>query len=304
MQSAVCFRDIKNAAIYFDRVIPLAIAGYAREVCLYHSLETPENVPERALLNLLFGTEKPPGSATYKTDSKRLLDLTNNYFWLLQDLQGGQGLNLLKVPAMVEAAYRSDVNYRGRGIRRVLLELFEQQGSAGPALSLSAQEVASSTGIEDPTIAMTGMGIIDSSVASWDQLLDLRRDRDAMLKLRRFRAFLTRTYSGKSRAFVEDELSAALQDYEVASKKHGFELVTGTLSVALDASSLQAAAAVGLVAVLMGGPLAALPAAAAVELGKMAIHFAKQRRRMDDWHLTHPLAYVIEARARLSKSEA
>ncbi|NRF68994.1 hypothetical protein HLB44_18530 [Aquincola sp. S2] len=138
------------------------------------------------------------------------------------------------------------------------------------------------------------MELINTASASWEQIIEVRQDGESRRRLQRLRAFLDEKYAGKSLAFVEDDLASRLDEYDQARRKHGFDTATGSLSALVDAQSLQAAASAGIATALLGGPWVGASSAAIVELGKVAIEFAKRKRAMVDWQASHPLAYLVE----------
>ena len=137
--------------------------------------------------------------------------------------------------------------------------------------------------------------------ASWEQIHELRRDRDAVAKLRKLRLFLHRNYAGAEPALIEDEMAQMLHDYENACRDHGLETCMSILEMTLDSKNLQTAVTGGIAASLFGGPLAAIGTAAVIELGQILLEFATKRHQFDKFKRDHKLGYIIEARERLQK---
>jgi len=150
---------------------------------------------------------------------------------------------------------------------------------------------------EDSIVRLAGLPLINAANAPWEQILQIRCDVEARTRLQRLRAFADTSYQGRSASFIEDDLSARIDEYEQASRKHGFELVTGSLSTLLDSSNLQAAAGASLAAAFVGGPIAAVSVAVCIEMAKFSLEFGKRKRVIADWQQMHPLAYLIETRA-------
>lgn len=111
---------------------------------------------------------------------------------------------------------------------------------------------------------MANIDLIDTNNASWDQIVEVRNDIDSRKKLQRLRVFLTKNYKNESRNFIEDDIAKGLDDYEVARKKHGFDTVVSSLSILLDAKNIHSAAAAGIGAAFLGGPIAGITSAAAI----------------------------------------
>lgn len=123
--------------------------------------------------------------------------------------------------------------------------------------------------------------------------------RPLQAQLRRLRLFFTENYIGKSRAFIEDDLLRRVADYERTRKKHGFDAVLSSLSILLDANTLQAAAVAGLTSALFGGVAIGVTTGAAIELGKVLIELGKKQANIRNLAEGHELGHVIRAREKL-----
>jgi hypothetical protein len=73
-----------------------------------------------------------------------------------------------------------------------------------------------------------------------------------------------------------------------------------SLSMLLDAKSLQASVGSGLLAGLFGGTVVGATTAPVVEVGKIAIHVAEKRHEMKIWQGSYHLAYIFDIRRFLS----
>jgi hypothetical protein len=62
-------------------------------------------------------------------------------------------------------------------------------------------------------LALSGIPLVDTSSASWEQILELRKDPDARAKLRNLRLFFHNNYQGKPATFVVDDLGRRLDEY-------------------------------------------------------------------------------------------
>ncbi len=309
MRSVICFEQAKQAALYFDRVFPFPLGPWNSDEVVVGDPSKPEVVPLPVILNLMLGTTAKPGTGSYFADLRRAHDLIlyPSLAYLLhivekiEEAAPAQRNRLLESvrrgvswPEVIPLLLQSD-NYN-----ELVLRVSDVTRTPRPHLLLPRTERPSEEeDTEDPVISLIDLNLIDTSGASWAQIVELRSDAEAMRRLARLRSFISKNYAQKSRAFIEDDLSAVVHDYEVTRKKHGFDVVATSLTTILDAASLQAAAAAGLIAAIFGGPWAGLTSAATLEIGKFALQIAKQRRFMQDWHACHPIAYVIDSRRTL-----
>jgi hypothetical protein len=154
-------------------------------------------------------------------------------------------------------------------------------------------------GGDDVCITLQNLDLIDSSSLSWEALAEIRKDPDALARLRRLRAFVSENYKDKTLSFVKDDLEARLFDYHHEVKKWGFETKISAVSLLLDSKSLQAFGAATFIAAVFGAPVAAVVAAvggATIELGKMGVEVAKKRHSMREALRTNPVSYIGEIR--------
>lgn len=298
MQSVICFKDLKAAALYFDRVLPVSfryMAGTGSGIVA----NFPEPIPANALVDIVF--DQIPSS---KDEHYRLFgrvvdgwgDFANRvqrYRTTKNDSSVNDDYNDL------HEAYLHDAAIEGLSpVRQQFSQFAESLGIHASAVLLPSDARAAAPIGEDPVVRVAGLGLIDVNRATWEQIVEVRRDPKSRIQLQRLRSFLTEKYSNKSLAFIEDDLAQRISEYDRVRRKHGFELVTGSISALLDSSNLQAAAASGLAFAFLGGPWLGASAATVIELGKASLEFAKRRRTIVDWQDSHELAYVVELQSR------
>ncbi len=296
MRTVLCFRNLKTASIYFDRVLPVAfrrMAGTGGDIVT----EFPEPVPSRALINVVFDKTPEQGSQRY-TDFGKVIDgwdafIKDAHPYLAQTNASSTETDY---NVLADAYIRNAVIPGKRPLRTMFADYASSLGIKQPDVLLPSTDQALESGEEDPVISLCRLPLINADGASWEQIVELRHDREARTRLQRLRAFAESNYQGKPLTFIEDDLSACINEYELASKKHGFELVTGSLTTLLDSSNLQATAGAALAAAVVGGPITALSTAVCIELAKFSLEFSKRKRVMSDWSASHPLAYLIETR--------
>jgi hypothetical protein len=291
--AAICFGDLKQAALYFDRVLPVDLRrirgqGSERDILV----DIPEEMPARALVELVFGVLSPN-----KQEGWRLLgsfiDRWDEFRKTLHSAAYGAHDDL---PYL----YRTDaVDHRGGHVRAAFRSFAETLGIPDSAVLL-AEESTDVSEWDYHMLSLQKVPLIDTRAATWEQIVELRRDESARRRLRNLRLFLTDTYQSKSRAYVEDDLERRLDEYDATRKQLGLSSTIGTLSLVLDSKTLHSAAVVGLSAALLAGPLAALLSAGAVEVGRLALELAERRAAIKNYEQDHPLAYVVQAQRTLT----
>ena len=149
------------------------------------------------------------------------------------------------------------------------------------------------------SLSAVGIRVIDTDNVPLSKIVEFRQDKGTMKKMRAFRLFAFEQYSGKDRAYVEDDLQKRLSDYEDAVKSSGFETKIKTLSFLFESKVLLGALATSAVAVLMGNPSLAVEAFGAgtiLELGKLSLEYAKQRHALRKICRDNPISYIADAK--------
>lgn len=296
MKTVVCFEEVKQAALYFDRVLPISfrkMQGTGTDI----EFEFPERIPSRAMINIVF-------------DDNSINESDNQRYTAIGEIVDNWDVFRKKVSEYNYSTANSSLNESYKELADAYLEN-RTHDQYGP-IRLHFQDYAKSLGIKnsdillpsntseyeletsDPVLSLSNLNLIDVDRASWEQITEIRNDLESRRKLQRLRSFLAKNYSNKSSSFIEDDISRGLEDYDVARSKHGFDTVTSSLSIILDSKNIQSVAAAGIGSAFFGGPLVGITTVAALELSKFAIEFSKKRKSMIDWQTTHDLAYLVQ----------
>lgn len=75
---------------------------------------------------------------------------------------------------------------------------------------------------------------------TWKQVIEIRKDKDSLNKIRRFNNWITSELTNKSEAEITAILEKALDDYSYALKKHGIETAIGAISIISSTPLIQA----------------------------------------------------------------
>jgi hypothetical protein len=198
---------------------------------------------------------------------------------------------------MLEETYLQNVE----GIRDRFLQLVGPLSPIHPvpvvsnARSLKNQNAS----VADITITLSNLQIVNVANTSWEQIVEFRKDEESAKALQRLRVFLYETCKDKSTAYIEDKINTELDNYHIAVNKHGFELLTGSLTTLIDSRNIIAASATVIAGALVGTPLIGITSAVALEIGKLAIQISRDLHTMRELKRDHPLAYIIKAQDRL-----
>jgi hypothetical protein len=153
-------------------------------------------------------------------------------------------------------------------------------------------------------IRLMNAKIIDARNAKWDQIMELREDKQAAKQIRDFRLFLYENYSDKPSAYISDSIEQKIENYEKACKKHGFILIDTAVSSLLASKSAFGYLCLSTVSYLLGEPITAAAigsVGASLSVGQMIVKIrSKWLTYKSDIH-NPELAFVINARKRLKK---
>jgi hypothetical protein len=154
---------------------------------------------------------------------------------------------------------------------------------------------------DDITLYLVNWPFVDTSKATWDQIIEFRKDEEAKKKLRNLRLFLHTNYQGKNPNFIEDDLCRRLESYKGVCSDWDFETRNSVFSVVMDSQCLLATAAATLGAILLNEPIAQTISALAgvtLNIGKILLIYDKQKHAFHKLKRDHDLAYIIEAKER------
>jgi len=292
-QNAVCFEDLKTAALYFDSVIPISFSSmHGRGEGSDVFFKLPEDVPGEVLVHLLFGVS-PASSPEKWAYLGKYIDSWDAFIKAIQPARKrfSNSYDDVKDIYLNDASLENQSSVRGE-----FRKLAKALGKSYTTVILPSEDSAPET-TPYAALGLSGVPLVDASRASWEQIMELRKDPEARTKLRNLRLFFHTNYQGKPTSFIVDDLGRRLDDYSAARKRLGFEFTSGCISSLLDARILQAAAATSIAAAFVGGPIASLGAAVFVEIGGVALEFSRKRYAIREFEKTHDLAYLIEARA-------
>ena len=305
-RNAICFGDdtqLKQAAIFFDRVVPIrgmstALGGGVAE--LAERGMSAEGAKMPAILDsLVYGNDKPTDSwlPFYRFEGQT--GRYNEQISLFLDLKKVpyEDRSFRKIPKLLSMYYaNNELSDSPFSFRSIFLSLCEGLGIERPALILDNHESKASLGCEIyPTISLLNCELIDTKKASWDQIFELRRDKMALQKLRRLRLFFYENYADKPREFIEDDLATRIEEYDAERRRHGFDALTTVLSTILESDAMVSTVVSGLIAATLGGLPAGIATAVVCQAGKVGLEIARQKQNVLRLRDGHELAYIFHA---------
>jgi hypothetical protein len=281
---------IKQAALLTDYVFP------------WPSLDLPETILKIAL---------PSDYRSHQEDYKKLIDSVADYE-ISEALSGVEDPDLRSTLGSLgilhfnySKALMSVYDNCSEKAKKMLREEIEEGGHLSEVIKLGYEPrfilsnpylLSPHATVNDITTIISGIELIDTSKASWEQILEYRKDDNAKTKLRNLRNFLQTNYEGKSLSFIEDDLGKRINDYKNTAKEYGFETVMSVLTCISNSKSLVAYCSTSLLAVLIGAPVvaAALSVGVFQELLKIGIEVVNKRHALNLFGRDSDIAYIMD----------
>lgn len=297
---------VKTASLYFDHVIPLSFLEYPRAIFPPEFQPGREMGAYKAFQTGLLGVLKATGGEKMICHQPQLNQVERLFDKMIReqfphfkpvsvDAERGD-------PHIAEAYLQNTLGTREKILKRLAGIGLERV----PLLVPDGALLGTNATLNDITITLAKMPLVDISKASWEQVLEFRKDLRARAKLRRLRLFLYDNYSGRSSQYIQDSILSDLDNHMSSCLKHGFEFKTGTLSTVLDSKMLLTTGIITFMAFLFGGPSTGLITAAigsSIEIGKVLLTIADKQHGLAQLKDSHPLAYIIEVAENLSEAE-
>ncbi len=330
MKTALCISDVgiddsdpekltttKQAALYYDKVLYIApehiwfnqIYRMGKQRNTLPLKIQDELLPNHNLNNFVFQNEVGLMLAAIEKDNRFLAtgnEVTNEMLKAAdQRLIDNYYENTLVPPIKNHELDKDEppLSTGEEGFRAVFLKQASYYfGITKPTLILPhnirfAQETIKD---EDTDISLTlsNVELIDVNNASWEQIIELRKNKTAMKHLRNLRLFLFENYQGRTPSFIEDDLGRKLDSYYATCKDHGFQTIESTISAITTSKNLLAMGSASIFAVLTDQPIVATLAAASggtIELLKISIGLVRRNYNLKKLRRDHDLAYIIYA---------
>lgn len=257
--------NCKGAALLFDRIYV-----DAHEYAMLSALKQIM-FDESASVYLPFDpsllvTELAPKQVVFVNDG-----LTHSTSLALFDGRGHISASLEKIEDFYSKEFVEDARSYGFTLMRV----FQSSTPAKTEGKLGDAEAWS--------VVLERIPIIDTNMASWEQILEFRKDSNRAQKLRGIRKLHRKIASASSKSEAVDILENAIELYKSASTTHGFQLREGILEVLLDKQTILAA---GIVGGLLGNLELTIGAGLVAAIGNVALKIKDSRYRKSHALLT------------------
>ncbi|NTU60721.1 MAG: hypothetical protein HGA95_00070 [Caldiserica bacterium] len=298
-RTAISLRYFRQTALFFDYVIPLNIAF---ETMLdLNQGKAPSKIEDSLSISFLSGILPPflKGNQEFirvHVETNQLM--SNLTIHMIQNMIIEKSLDTIEFDAKCHELASKATN----NIYQIISNYGLEKVPIDPTLSTMFGKQSNNC---DVIISVASLKLIDISKTSWKQIIEFRKDKEAVSKLRRFRLFAFDTYKDKSKAYMEDHILTCLEDYNDTVKQWGFETLEGTIDSVINSKLMAGFLSGALIASIIGQPTSAAILAltgAAIEIGSLSLKFAKRKIAFGELAKTHPVSYIEYAREKLSNN--
>lgn len=299
---AFTFGDSKEASLYFDYIIPLglvfdSIIEYGSDD-FFRSFDHSKRENWQGLLEIRkkFDQLLPP-----ELNAKNWIDdlADVNMKVLLRQVNVRPGVTALEVASEVKVAKEDD----GKTLQHFIARL----GISDPSFTASAEFFTqTNSSSDDAQITIANLNLIDASKATMEQILAFREDSKARVKLRKLRLFAMQNYSGKSKAFVEDDLQTRINDYEQEVRRWSFETKRTAVSMLFKSKILAGAVGGSLVGAVVGEPaisIASLTFGTIAEFANIALEVSRVKFEAATALQGNAVSYIHEGNRVLAQTK-
>ena len=291
---AYAFEDAKSAALWFDYVAPVDP----------EALGTGDFNGYDVLNELLPPIARNTAGVLEQYEAA-LFD--NDDWWLLDDLS----LSLSKEHWTVQ--FSSDfIIYLKRSVPgfskdyAAACDFGEEirQDFHGVRYKVSRKKAPDDPSVTLPAVVFPHLNLIDTQYVPWNAVIEFRKDRESVAKLRRLRLFMFENYSGKPVSYVRDDILKRIDDYETTAKRWGMRTALQTMQGILSLKSLPAVAASAFAASAGAGLTTAIAIGAGLEIASVATGvYEKIDVRRNDCE-SNPVSYLVDVKQLGLKNDA
>src|SRR5258708_11075657 len=323
---------IKNAALFFDRVIPLTFSAVPQSIL-------PESITiavQRYFANFVFVCDSilmtmyNMGYSNLVTEASEKEAATRNLMsvsWhgdlLFTKYSPAQGMEdqvndlLIRFiesnPVIPKPGFSPHKNhYPGFPTKdKVAFReyIFDQEFcfQKYPVFGLDYLAIPATSSLDAILIGISEVPLVNVSNATWEQIEEFKRDEKSGLAFKKLKRFLHDHYLSKDIEYIRDDLTLRIDQFHKASAKHGFETKIGHLKALVKSKFLLGGVLAGLIALTFGhGEISKILASSSFFAGgvaEVAERLLSIRAAQYDLKYQaeeHELAYILKAEEKFS----
>lgn len=277
-----CIDNTKDACLYFDNVIPLNL-GHVIPWENNGDLEAHE-ILQQVLPEALLDNSHPLGL------SPATLLYLEAY------------VNVFPVSIGVETGTKEEMDKRAQHFFPILIQRQNEMFATltepvDTIFGTTGTKINNESGKEDPSLILTGLKLIDTSEIKWRHILDIKKDKESISKLRHLRTFIYQNYKDKPSTFIQDDLLNRIEIYEMTAKQLGLKTTDSTLKIIFNSGSLIASTAAAIATALSGAPVTiplSLGVGSAFMIGNIGLELRSHKRDLYKFKQENPVTYLAD----------
>lgn len=280
-ETIACIEDTKDASLFFDHIIPLNLAHII-------PLENGGDLEGHEVLQGIL----PP----VFLDSSHYMGLSKEFVAYIEAYVKAFPVSIGVPEAPEEIMEAHAYRFFPHLIEKTDV-LFSMLQTPVDIFGLNTLPTNDLDQTNDPAFILSGLKLVDTSEVTWRHILDVKKDKEAIKKLKRLRAFIYQNYHNKPLAFIEDDILSRKEVYEATAKRLGLKTVNSSLKIIFGSSSLVANTAATIMTALSGGTIAiplSLGLGALFTLGKVGLEIKMHKRELHAFKHENPLTYLVE----------
>lgn len=257
--------DWKEAALYFDKFMPVQRKFLPMEVCHgFNDRDLWEFASQIYLKKYREIFENPATPEMERNEQTLLSEVDIHSVWPIVQRLRSRG-----IPAIPIFAFRESYEVFGSGENEAI------------------------------EVKLIDAKLVDAESLEWDQILEFRKDEDSVADLRNLRLFMFDNYIDKSPSYIRDSIEQKIEKHYEVTRKHGLNLVETVTSELVASKALLGSMCFATLSSLLGDHISFATiggAGATIAIGKMTISIASKYVTYKTDTANPELAYVMKAR--------
>ncbi|MCS4316607.1 hypothetical protein M2407_000906 [Serratia sp. BIGb0234] len=334
--AVICLGDLKQAAIYFEKVIPINTIELIKyeDKPLTNSYSSSDFMSDRIeqlrsnlhdkmdiILDLLLGYEmgymggnskKNIINSLYETTRALQYDLIKNHPQLFFNPSYVMNERHQIQQHLMTEAIKTDklITEIDNKPQNILLDFCNYMGINKFSYSFpkSMKKENENEQHQDIQITLLNLNLIDTKETSWEQIMEIRDDPNLRKSFRNLKIMMHSNYSGKSLDYIDDDMHRRIEQYEQASKAMGLKTISSYISQIKNSSATKTAVTLGVAAAIMRLKGIEVPnimtglsfAAITAELLQFGIEIKLRGNEIVKLKNENPVAFIIDARKKIA----
>jgi hypothetical protein len=296
VDTVIAMGSLKQASLYSNYIVPINIhIDYAWAIVDNRTIDVNGNILEfeqymESIINTgMFESMTHPEFRKNTKYFQRLIDVNEAGFDVAR--YGVSVASKLPIGMTEQNAFEAAAKYTFQ-----LQSLIDDFGLRSVPMDFEGHWLDENEGPLDSSVfQIAGLNLIDTRGCEWSQILEFRKNAEAVATLRNLRKFLTDEHGDSSRARLEDDVLSRIDKYDQTVKEWAFKTKTGAIGTVLSSKMLATASGASFFASMLGSSaqaIAGMSVALSVELGQIWLEVKKEKFALQASLRENPIRYI------------